>query len=246
MLCQNGCGQEAIHKQKNGKFVCNIDHRKCPINRIKYSLPGKNNPMYGQKHSDKTKILIGQKSSKRLCSEETREKLRRRSVGSRNPNFGKSRPHTEEAKIKISNALKGKPLSEKNKLGISRALKGRIFTETWKNKLSKKAIDRIKKYGLVFHHPSKEQIKLFKIIQELYPNCILEYWVKDVNRSIDIAILEHKIAIEYDGSYWHQDKEADNKRQKEIESLGWKFIRFIDYIPSKQELEKLINENVEC
>jgi len=50
------------------------------------------------------------------------------------------------------------------------------------------------------------------------------------------VISELKIAIEYDGSYWHQDKEKDLKRQKEIEQCGWRFIRYCDFIPSREKL----------
>ena len=43
---------------------------------------------------------------------------------------------------------------------------------------------------------------------------------------IDFVIPEHNIAIECDGEYWHQDKEADRIRQTEIEKKGFTFIRF--------------------
>ena len=36
------------------------------------------------------------------------------------------------------------------------------------------------------------------------------------------------LIIECDGMYWHQDKEKDNARQKELEELGFKVIRFND------------------
>ena len=50
------------------------------------------------------------------------------------------------------------------------------------------------------------------------------------------------IAIEYDGSYWHQDKSADEKRQKEIEGIGWRFLRYRDYIPTLDELKNDLKE----
>ena len=48
------------------------------------------------------------------------------------------------------------------------------------------------------------------------------------------------IAIEYDGSYWHNKPEIKNndiRRQKYLESKGWSFIRYTDYIPSEKELK---------
>lgn len=80
---------------------------------------------------------------------------------------------------------------------------------------------------------SKQQIKLYNIIKKIYPNSVLEYPVENekYGYKIDIAIFNKKIAIEYDGSYWHRNKDYDMNRQKIIESEGWKFIRYEDYIP---------------
>jgi len=84
-------------------------------------------------------------------------------------------------------------------------------------------------------NPSKPQVELFNLIKEIYPTAILNYPI--MNYSIDIVIPELKIAFEYDGSYWHKDKEEyDQKRQKEIEDLGWKFIRYIDNVPSEDDI----------
>jgi len=84
--------------------------------------------------------------------------------------------------------------------------------------------------------PSKPQVELFELIKQLFPNAILNH--PSLNRSIDIAIPDKMIAIEYDGSYWHQDQKADDKRQKELESLGCKFLRYCDYVPTIDELER--------
>jgi len=83
---------------------------------------------------------------------------------------------------------------------------------------------------------SKPQVELFELVKQIYPNTILNH--PSLNRSIDIAILDQMIAIEYDGSHWHQNKEADKKRQLELETIGWKFLRYCDYVPSMTELEK--------
>lgn len=85
-------------------------------------------------------------------------------------------------------------------------------------------------------NPSKPQIELYELTKKLFSNSILNYQLECY--SIDIAIPNLKIAIEYDGSYWHQDKEKDIERQKNIENFGWSFIRYVDYIPSKNELKK--------
>ena len=83
--------------------------------------------------------------------------------------------------------------------------------------------------------PSKPQIKLFKLIKSIYPQAILNY--PSLNFSIDIAIPKQMIAIEYDEPYWH-DKEKDKIRQRELENIGWKFLRYVRYIPVIDELKK--------
>lgn len=86
-------------------------------------------------------------------------------------------------------------------------------------------------------NPSKPQIELYNMVKEIYPDAKSNYTC--LSYSIDIVIPSLRIAIEYDGSYWHKDKEKDLKRQLKIEQEGWKFFRFEDYIPTKVELESL-------
>jgi len=48
---------------------------------------------------------------------------------------------------------------------------------------------------------------------------------KNKNRFIDIAFPEYKVAIEYDGEYWH-NKKTDKERDIELLNVGWKTIRY--------------------
>jgi len=87
---------------------------------------------------------------------------------------------------------------------------------------------------------SKSQLKLYDMIKDICPTAELEY---SIDRFfIDIAIPDKKIAIEYNASYWHQDKERDLKRQKLLESQGWKFIRYIDHLSTSKEFKSDIGE----
>lgn len=132
-------------------------------------------------------------------------------------------------------------------------------SEEYRNKLSKKAKARFKNNpelkevqreymlnGGASHarqfitSPSKPQLKLFNLVQQVAPYPIIEY--PYLNKSIDIAIPILSIAIEYDGMYWHDDIEHDRNRQKILEDDGWIFIRYIDNIPSKEELIDDINK----
>lgn len=94
-------------------------------------------------------------------------------------------------------------------------------------------------------NPSKPQVILFNLIQEVAPYPVINYPCIFTNKSIDIAIPSLSIAIEYDGSYWHQNAEEDLKRQNNLERMGWKFIRYVDRIPSKRELINDINNMFE-
>lgn len=42
---------------------------------------------------------------------------------------------------------------------------------------------------------------------------------------IDFADPKRKIAIEVDGRRWHQDKEKDRRRERDIEKFGWRIYR---------------------
>ncbi len=83
-------------------------------------------------------------------------------------------------------------------------------------------------------NPSKPQVELYNLVKLFYPNAVLNHL--SLNRLIDIAIPKEFIAIEYDCWYWH-DEEKDKIRQKELENIGWKFLRYKDYIPNIDELE---------
>lgn len=98
---------------------------------------------------------------------------------------------------------------------------------------------------------SNEELKLREMVKELYPDCEFQYSIfrekGKRNYSLDIAILEHKIAIEYDG-YYHfncqENIEYHKNRHQEIENKGWKFyvVTMFDQFPTLEKLKEDINE----
>lgn len=91
---------------------------------------------------------------------------------------------------------------------------------------------------------SRPQFELYKLVFELYTSAILEHPVKRKNGrfySLDIAIPEVRVNIEYDGSYFHQDVEKDNNRDAELGKLGWTILRYRDYVPTIEELKEDLN-----
>jgi hypothetical protein len=133
--------------------------------------------------------------------------------------------YTEKVKRKISNKVKEAWEDNLNKLGDK--------------KWCKKRRDYMKNGGAAhcnkfIKNPSKPQVELFNICQKIFPYPIMNY--PSCGYSIDIAIPCLNMAIEYDGSYWHKDKEYDQKRQITIENDGWICIRYTDFVPSEEEL----------
>jgi very-short-patch-repair endonuclease len=75
---------------------------------------------------------------------------------------------------------------------------------------------------------SYAQKKLYHIIKQYYKDAVLDLKVNTVRhfRFLDIAIPSLHIDIEYDGEFWHKNKqEADSKRNEELLALGWTTIR---------------------
>ena len=66
--------------------------------------------------------------------------------------------------------------------------------------------------------------RMSELLDKLGIEYVFQYPILRYN--VDFAIPELGIVIECDGEYWHQDKEADAKRQKRIEDEGWDVFRF--------------------
>lgn len=68
---------------------------------------------------------------------------------------------------------------------------------------------------------------------------------KCLNYQIDIALPEHKIAIEYDSWYYHAEKQdKDRERANELIAAGWKVlsIKANGKLPSREHLVYKINQ----
>ena len=85
-----------------------------------------------------------------------------------------------------------------------------------------------------------------KMIPEAEHNYYTGVILNNRNLNVDMALVEDKIAIEYDGSHWHKDKQQQRDRDKTMALIhaGWKVLRIKSRrkIPSKKELLSLVNE----
>lgn len=93
-------------------------------------------------------------------------------------------------------------------------------------------------------NPSRPQVKTYENTKQLYEEAILNY--PFLNYSLDIGIESIKLDIEYDETWWHvgyeDRREHDKKRDEYLKSLGWKVLRYRDYIPTKERLKEDIEK----
>ena len=229
-LCHYGCGKEANYYFKwVNKWCCSKHFNSCS------EMRRKNKPNLGRTFSEETRIKMGNSRRGRIVSDETKRKI---SVSQK----GKPRKkHTTETKLLIGSKSKLQWTQEKIEKHRKYMLNGgshyiRSFID--KKKMIEKLKERMNDWqagymNTFIKNPSKPQIKLFKLCCEIFPYPILNY--RCLNYSIDIAVPSLNLAIEYDGSYWH-DKEYDDYRQNKLENEGWKFLRYVDKIPEKDKL----------
>lgn len=88
----------------------------------------------------------------------------------------------------------------------------------------------------VYSNPSKPQLTLYERVKSIFCDSILNEPVG--NRYLaDIFVPSKKLIIEYDGSYFHKDKEKDDRRDDYLLKHGFATIRYRDRIPSTSELK---------
>jgi hypothetical protein len=226
---------------------------------------------FGRKQSEETKNKIRLSKIGKPRSEETKEKLRIfRKNKNFDELYGIEKSieirKKLSKKLQGNTHTKGKKLEEI--IGLERAKErikklknlkkeknpfyGKKHTQETRNKMKESwspqrrayYSNRLKNgdaaYLLSFiKNPSKPQVQLYKMILELCPYAILNY--PCLNFSIDITIPFLNLAFEFDGVYWHKDKEYDRSRQILLENEGWLFYRF-EEIPSIKILKNILKE----
>jgi len=186
------------------------------------------------------KKKISEKNTGKVRTLEARKKLSQSHLSQKSRKKGKTYEQfygvekAKEVKKKSSESHKGKP--------VNLSEDGR-----------KRKIDWMKNGGSVYinsfnKNPSSQEIDLRKIVLELYVTAKPQY--KVLNYSIDIALVEYKISIEYDGWYHFDCQEHvdyHKKRQEEIEGEGWKFLRYNIFqpFPIKEQVERDI-QRLKC
>lgn len=90
---------------------------------------------------------------------------------------------------------------------------------------------------------SSQQLKLHQMLIELYGACELNVPCGRSVLDCVIQVNKIKIDIEYDGAYWHQDKQKDRRRDEYVKSQGYKVLRIISdrTLPTQEQLAEKID-----
>jgi len=258
MICEYGCGQEANYQLKNGKWCCSKTPKSCIkiIEKRRISNMGKHNikrpDMKGNNNPAK-RTVIREKLKEKANSIKTREKCRNTCKERYNTDYVSQIEEVKEKKKNTCRRHFGTDYPSqsdcfKNKVKETCLLKYGVDNvnkiEEARERARKQMIENLGYVHSFIKSPSKEELKLREILSDLSRelNFIFEHTYRILNYEADITIPEYKIAIEYDGWYHfncQESKDYHDKRQKEIEALGWKFIRYniFQKFPTKEQVK---------
>jgi very-short-patch-repair endonuclease len=97
--------------------------------------------------------------------------------------------------------------------------------------------------ALVLSKTSKPEQMLRDIILQYYSKAVWKYIIERKDKyywEVDVALLDQKIAFEYDGLYWH-NKKRDDLRDQSLQKLGWTVFHFQFYkSPTREQLEEVV------
>lgn len=110
-----------------------------------------------------------------------------------------------------------------------------------KDEIIQKRMTTLKKFNGI--PTSSQQIAIYEILKEQYENVELNYVFNRFSLDIALFLYDKKIDIEYDGWYWHQDKEKDRRRDEIVKSQDWCVLRIKSGIklPTMEQMVEKIN-----
>ena len=190
-FCDYGCGEEAKHQLKNGKWCCSKSQNSCSNIREKLSISstGKPGRFSGRKHKKDSIILMREKAIGRKQSEETKIKKGLKSKKSWKDINSKLNSKERSKKISISKLESWKDPNSKyhskersEKISISRIkaqnnplsgyhkpdYKKKIGIKTKLNWKNPTYVEKVQK-GLHLH-PNKPETVLFNLFKDLNLN----------------------------------------------------------------------------
>lgn len=90
---------------------------------------------------------------------------------------------------------------------------------------------------------SKQQIELYEMLKAEYGGCQLNYPCGRFSLDCMLEVNGIFIDIEYDGWYWHQDKQRDRRRDEVVKSKGYKVFRIVSdkKLPTIEQIREKID-----
>jgi len=190
-------------------------------------------------------------ATQRRHTEATKEKIREKHLGDKNPFFGKH--HTEEAKSKIREKISGenhpffgKHHTEETKAKIREGNLGKTQSEEAKDKLREARKHRTfptsrTKIELIFEEICKKYNLPFKYTGDA------SFWIGRINPDF-VDCNGKKVAVEIFGDYWHSpllrynmgDHQRGDVREKILKGYGWKLVIFWGTDLLREDVEQFV------
>lgn len=92
-------------------------------------------------------------------------------------------------------------------------------------------------------YTSKQQIELCEILKAEYGNCNLNQPCGRFSLDCVIVVNDIHIDVEFDGWYWHQNKQRDRRRDEVVKSKGYKVFRILSdkKLPTIEQIREKID-----
>ena len=227
-LCDYGCGKKASFYFKNGKKCCKRRPSQCSKIKNKISKANKGHLVPMELINKIKSLMTGKPPWNKGLTKETDIRMKKTSdslIGTK---------ATDQAKKNMSDSQK-RSRKDPNSYWNSNDYK-KVLEQNKQRMLNGQAVSMNK----CIKNPSKPELMLREIVKELYPTSEPQYPI--FNYAVDIALVEYKIAIEYDGWYHfncNENKEYHKQRQERIEKEGWNFLRYTIFqkFPTKEEVK---------
>jgi len=204
-FCDYGCGQQATHKFKNGKYCCSKYHASCPVLKNKCKRGILKSWTNSRKKDARDRTMKQWENSNTLNSDQTNKKR----------NASLKNVWSDES-LRERNRLKNKKYWNQPHIKEKRRQESKdLFND----------LDYIKKYKKGLNaSPNKCEKLIFKLINELYPNIYeftgdFSFWIERLNP--DFVFKKEKMIIEFFGTYWHKEEDVD-LRNKIFNRNGYK------------------------
>lgn len=252
-LCEYGCGREARHRFKNGKWCCSKSQNSCSeIKRVNSRLVKKYHKKIGMNEEWKNKIKIARSFQ--------------------DPPIPKGTIFSENHRRKISESLIGNFPSEETRRKMSKARKGKTYEEIYgkekakelKKKKSEKSKIIAKKIWKKLSDKEKEK-RIRKAIKNLVPKIPNNFeqdfnnltppnlrfvgngsfWITfpdNTHKNPDFKVKGQKKLIELFGEYWHpltDEQDYVNKYKK----IGYEclVVWYKDWVNNKKRVLERVN-----